>query len=100
MEIIRFGCPVSRKTARSVMPGTVAIRFWIRAAVLASTSMSSPKSLSERVLAFHPRHGLLDVVLDVLRKIERHSGIAPEGLIHFLDEVVLAAGGLPGRRRF
>ena len=29
------------------MPGTVAIASWIRAAVFAKTSMSSPKSLRE-----------------------------------------------------
>jgi hypothetical protein len=66
------GWPSERSTARSVMPGTVAITRRSVGGLLQRLQVVAVDL--DRILALDAGGGLLDVVLDVLREIEIDAG--------------------------
>ena len=95
MWIWIVGWPSEAETARSVMPGTVAMAFLISSADLAQRVEVGAVDL-DRVLALHARRRFLDVVLDVLREgeLDAREGLG-QRLVHLGDQAVLVEALAP-----
>ena len=93
------GCPSGLKIARSVIPGTVCNTSRILRAVLSSSFELVAEQL-DGVLALDARGGLLDVVLDVLREVEFHTGkLLFQGGGELRGQLVLVDPARPGVER-
>src|SRR5882724_10167284 len=96
MSMRMVGWPSEAETARSVMPGTVAMAFLISSATLASVSRSLPDTLTE-FSPFTPEAASCTLSWMYCEKVNSMPGEAFDQLAHSIGVVV--AGLERDRRR-